>query len=60
VAVGLTGEPLLRSPVAVAGVAVTLAALSYAGTLRLTVLSNPSCVPDVGVLTTALPREFGI
>jgi len=40
-------------------VTVTFAALSYAGTLRITVMSDPSRVPDVAVLTTALRRELG-
>jgi hypothetical protein len=33
--------------------------MSYAGTLRLTVLSDPAQVPDVGVLTAALRQELG-
>jgi hypothetical protein len=33
--------------------------LSYAGTLRITVVSDPSRVPDVAVLTAALRRELG-
>jgi diacylglycerol O-acyltransferase / wax synthase len=40
-------------------VPVTFGALSYAGTLWLTVLSDPDQVPDVGVLTAALRRELG-
>jgi len=32
--------------------------LSYAGTLRISVLSDPGRVPDVAVLTTALRREL--
>lgn len=40
-------------------VTVTFGALSYAGTLRISVLSDPGQVPDVGVLTTALRRELG-
>jgi diacylglycerol O-acyltransferase / wax synthase len=40
-------------------VTVTFGALSYAGTLRITVLSDPSRVPDVTVLTAALRRELG-
>ena len=38
---------------------VTFAALSYAGTLLITVLSDPSRVPDVAVLTAALRHELG-
>jgi len=33
--------------------------LSYAGTLQIIVLSDPSRVPDVAVLTAALHRELG-
>ena len=40
-------------------VTVTFAALSYAGTLLITVLSDPSRVPDVAVLTAALRHELG-
>jgi diacylglycerol O-acyltransferase len=40
-------------------VTVTFGALSYAGTLRITVLSDPSRMPDVAVLTTALRQELG-
>jgi diacylglycerol O-acyltransferase / wax synthase len=40
-------------------VTITFAALSYAGTLLITVLSDPSHVPDVAVLTAALRRELG-
>ena len=39
-------------------VTVTFAALSYAGTLLITVLSDPSRVPDVAVLTAALHHEL--
>lgn len=37
---------------------VTFGALFYAGTLRITVLSDPSRVPDVTVLTAALRRDL--
>jgi diacylglycerol O-acyltransferase / wax synthase len=37
----------------------TFAALSYAATLRLTILSDPSRVPDIALLTAALRRELG-
>ena len=40
-------------------VTVTLAALSCAGTLRITVLSDPSRMPDVALLTAALRQELG-
>ena len=39
-------------------VTVTFGMLSYAGTLRITILSDPSRVPDVAVLTCALRREL--
>ena len=38
---------------------VTFGALSYAGTLQITVLSDPSRMPDVAVLITALRQELG-
>ena len=40
-------------------VTVTFGALSYAGTLRITVLSDPSRMPDVAVLIAALRQELG-
>ena len=40
-------------------VTVTFGVLSYAGTLRITVLSDPSRMPDVAVLTAALRQELG-
>jgi hypothetical protein len=40
-------------------VTVTFAALSYAGALLITVLSDPSRIPDVAVLITALRHELG-
>ena len=40
-------------------VTVTFGVLSYAGTLWIAVLSDPSRVPDVAVLTAALRRELG-
>ncbi|HEV8279819.1 MAG TPA: WS/DGAT domain-containing protein [Streptosporangiaceae bacterium] len=46
-------------PATTGNVTVTFGALSYAGTLRITVLSDPSRVLDVAVLTTALRRELG-
>jgi diacylglycerol O-acyltransferase len=39
-------------------VTVAFGALSYAGTLRITVLSDPSRVPDVAVLTAALRQDL--
>jgi diacylglycerol O-acyltransferase / wax synthase len=40
-------------------VTVTFGVLSYAGTLRITVLSDPSQVPDVAVLIAALRQVLG-
>lgn len=40
-------------------VPVSFVALSYAGTLRITVASDPGRVPDVAVLTAALRRDLG-
>jgi len=37
---------------------VTFGVLSYAGALRITILSDPSRVPDVAVLTCAPRREL--
>ena len=40
-------------------VTVSFVALSYAGTLYITVVSDPDRVPDVAVLTGALRRDLG-
>jgi hypothetical protein len=51
------GAPLrevIAIPSTTGNVTVTFGALSYAGTLRITVLSDPSRMPDVAVLTAAL------
>ena len=57
----LAGAPL-RAIIPIANTAgnvpVTFAALSYAGTLWLTVLSDPAHVPDVAALTAALRQEL--
>jgi diacylglycerol O-acyltransferase len=45
--IGLTGN-----------VPVSFVALSYAGTLRITVVSDPGRVPDVAVVTAALRRDL--
>ena len=58
----LAGAPvraLIAIPNTTGNVTVTFGALSYAGTLRITVLSDPSRVPDVAVLTAALHRDLG-
>ena len=46
-------------PATTGNVTVTFGVLSYAGTLQITVVSDPSRVPDVAVLTAALRRELG-
>ena len=56
------GAPVRRVipiPGTTGNVTVTFAALSYAGTLLITVLSDPSRVPDAAVLTAALRQELG-
>jgi len=52
-------EAVLPVPATTGNVSVSFAALSYAGTLWLTVLSDPDLVPDVAELTGALRRELG-
>jgi diacylglycerol O-acyltransferase len=57
----LAGAPvraLIAIPNTTGNVTVTFGALSYGGTLRITVLSDPSRVPDVAVLTAALHRDL--
>ena len=58
----LAGAPV-RAVIPIPGmtgnVTLTFGVLSYAGTLRITILSDPSRVPDVAVLTAALRRELG-
>jgi diacylglycerol O-acyltransferase / wax synthase len=57
----LAGAPvraLIAIPNTAGNVTVTFGALSYGGTLRITVLSDPSRVPDVAVLTAALRRDL--
>ena len=46
-------------PATTGNVTVTFGALSYTGTLWITVLSDPGRVPDVAVLTAALRRDLG-
>jgi diacylglycerol O-acyltransferase len=56
---GAPVRTVIPIPATTDNVTVTFGALSYAGTLRITVLSDPSQVPDVAVLTAALRRELG-
>ena len=56
---GAPVQAVIPIPNTTGNVTVTFGALSYAGTLRITVLSDPSRTPDVAVLTAALRRELG-
>jgi WS/DGAT/MGAT family acyltransferase len=56
---GAQVQAVIPVPATTGNVTVTFAALSYAGTLLITVLSDPSRVPDVAVLTAALRHELG-
>ena len=55
---GARVRAVIPIPNTTGNVPVTFGALSYAGTLWLTVLSDPAQVLDVGVLTAALRREL--
>ena len=55
---GAALSAVLPIPETTGNISVTFAALSYAGTLWLTVLSDPDLVPDVAALTAALRREL--
>ena len=55
---GAALDAVLPIPETTGNIPVTFAALSYAGTLWLTVLSDPALTPDVAVLTAALRREL--
>jgi diacylglycerol O-acyltransferase / wax synthase len=55
---GAPVRAVIPIPNTTGNVTLTFAALSYAGTLRITVLSDPSRVPDVTVLTAALHRDL--
>ena len=58
----LGGAPITRMlPLAVGGggnVTVTFAALSYAGTLEVTVTVDPDLIPDLPLLTTQLQAQL--
>ena len=56
---GAQVRAVIPIPNTTGNVTVTFGALSYAGTLRITVLSDPSRMPDVAVLTAALRQELG-
>ncbi len=50
---------IIPIPSTTGNVTITFAALSYTGTLMITILSDPSRVPDVAVFTAALRHELG-
>jgi hypothetical protein len=56
---GAPVREVIPIPNTTGNVTVTFGVLSYAETLRITVLSDPSRVLDVAVLTAALRRELG-
>lgn len=56
---GAPVRAVIPVPNTTGNVTVTFGVLSYAGTLRITVVSDPGRVPDVAVLTAALRRELG-
>lgn len=56
---GAPVRAVIPIPNTTGNVTVTFGVLSYAGTLRITVLSDPIRVPDVAVLIAALRRELG-
>ena len=54
---GMTVTDLIPVTITAGNVSVAFAALSYAGTLTISVIVDPDLVPDVSVLTTALDAE---
>jgi diacylglycerol O-acyltransferase len=56
---GAPVRAVIPIPATTGNVTVTFGVLSYAGTLRITVVSDPSRVPGVAVLPAALRRELG-
>ena len=56
---GAPVQAVIPIPNTTGNVTVTFGALSYAGTLQITVLSDPSRMPDVGLLIIALRQELG-
>jgi diacylglycerol O-acyltransferase / wax synthase len=55
---GATVRAIILIPSTTGNVTVTFAASSYAGTLRITVLSDPACTPDAAALAAALRHEL--
>jgi diacylglycerol O-acyltransferase / wax synthase len=56
---GAPVRAVIPIPNTTGNVTVAFGALSYTGTLRITILSDPSRMPDVTVLTAALRQELG-
>ena len=57
---GATVQAIIAIPSTTGNVTVTFAAVSYAGTLRITILSDPDRTPDATALAAALRRELPI
>jgi diacylglycerol O-acyltransferase / wax synthase len=55
---GATVRSIIAIPSTTGNVTVTFAAASYAGTLRITILSDPARTPDAPVLAAALRHEL--
>lgn len=55
---GAAVRAIIPIPSTTGNVTVTFAAASYAGTLRITILSDPARVPDAPALAAALRREL--
>lgn len=55
---GLPVQPVIPLPATAGNVTVTFGVLSYAGTLRLTLLSDPDRVADIAALRVALAGEL--
>ena len=55
---GAAVRAIIPIPSTTGNVTVTFAAASYAGTLRITILSDPSRMPDAPALAAALRREL--
>ena len=55
---GAAVRAIIPIPSTTGNVTVTFAALSYAGTLRITILSDPARMPDAPALASALRREL--
>jgi hypothetical protein len=55
---GAPADAVIPLPATAGNVTVTFGVLSYAGVLRITLLSDPARVTDIGRLTLALTREL--